>query len=86
MELIGIKTSSPLCKTQSGITVGSDKLATITTYQDSALQLLPDVYDSTNSKSLITIHDYHDRRFISFQIENKKVTALETGIRFHDSE
>ena len=86
MELIRIKTSSPLCKTQAGIAVGSDKLAAITTYQDSALQLQPDVYDSTNSKSIITIHDYHDTRFIGFQIENKKVTALEMGIRFHDSE
>lgn len=86
MELIGIKTNSSLCKTKAGIAVGSEKLATITTYQDSALRIQPDVYDSTASKSIITVSDYHDTRFISFQLENKKVTALETGIRFHDSE
>ena len=86
MQLTGIKTSSPRCKTKAGVGIGSEKLKTIAAYEDSSLRLQPDLYEIAPSKSTITVYDYHDTRFITFYLENKKVIAMETGIHFRDSE
>ena len=93
MYLIGLRTTSPLCKTTSGIGIGSDKLQIINATEDNDLLMGPEydnVNDTTTTKSktryLISIKNDTGTRRISFNLNNKKVEAIEVAIIFSDSE
>jgi len=77
MGITGMQTSSPLCKTKSGIGIGSDKLKIIAAYEDNTLIVTSDA---------ITVRDNEDRRMIVFHLKNKKVVIIEPTTYFTDSE
>jgi hypothetical protein len=92
MYLIGLRTSSLLCKTKAGVGIGAEKLKIVTAYEANNILMGPQ-YESedaaaikSKTKYLITIkNDTWDRR-ISFYLSNKKTVAIEVGIIFNDSE
>ncbi len=91
MYLIGLRTSSSLCKTESGIGMGTERSKIITAYEDGYLSLSPDFEDDSTAnrskiKSLVNIKNEDGNRQIIFYRNNKKVVAVEAGIVFHDSE
>ena len=82
--LQGIKTSSPLCKTQSGIGIGDDKIKIINVYENFTLYLWPDYTDDTyttrsKTKSVINVSGDDSPNAITFYLTNKKVTSIEVG-------
>jgi hypothetical protein len=91
MYLIGLRTSSPLCKTGSGIGMDTERSKIIAAYEDGYLSLSPDFEDDSTAnrsktKSLVNIKNENGNRQIIFYLNNKKVIGLEAGIVFHDSE
>jgi hypothetical protein len=91
MYLIGLRTSSPLCKTGPGIGIGTERSKIIAAYEDGYLSMSPDFEnDSTANKSktrsLVNIKNDDGNRQIIFYLNNKKVVAVEAGILFHDGE
>lgn len=91
MRVTGIKTSSPLCKTVSGIGIGSGKQQIIDAYENYLLYIIPDYEDTTyttRSKTLLTINVREDRegREIAFYLKDNKVYAISVGTFFDDSE
>ncbi|MBL0130939.1 MAG: hypothetical protein IPP43_07275 [Chitinophagaceae bacterium] len=93
MYLIGLRTTSPLCKTISGISIGADKLQIITANEDNDIIMGPEyenVNDTTTTRSktryLISIKNDTGTRRITFNLNNKKVVAIEVAIIFNDSE
>jgi hypothetical protein len=89
MTVIGIRTSSPLCKTKPGIGVGADKSAIIAAYEDHYMKIIPEL-DGTNEpgkiRTSIIIHDEGVTRKLVFHMINKKVVKTETSIFFQDCE
>lgn len=77
MRITGMRTSSPLCKTKSGIRIGADKLKIIAAYEDNTLIVTSDA---------ITVRDNEDKRMIVFHLKNKKVILIEPTTYFSDSE
>ncbi|MEO7983570.1 MAG: hypothetical protein ABI688_05780 [Bacteroidota bacterium] len=88
MRVTGMKTSSPLCKTNSGLGVGSSKQQIIDTYDDHVLLIDPDFEDTTytrRSRSRYTINvrvDWEGPE-IRFFLKDNKVYAIEVT-SFHD--
>ena len=87
MKLIGLETTSSLCKTSSGIGIGDPKSSILPAYEDNPIDMGPDwvaVNDSTweMSKTDYSIRvkdDKWDRELI-FHLVNKKVASLEAVI------
>lgn len=87
MQLTGIKTSSQLCKTVSGLGVGDEKPAIIAAYDDNPIDMGPEyeqINDTTWAPSKIKYNinikdDKWDRQLI-FQLVNKKTASLGASI------
>jgi hypothetical protein len=87
MQLTGVSTSSPLCKTASGIGIGDEKSAIISAYDDSPINMGPD-YDMVNdttwvpSKTKFSINVKDDKwdKELVFQLVNKKVASIQARI------
>jgi hypothetical protein len=77
MRVTGMQTSSPLCKTRSGIGIGSDKLKIIAAYEDNMLIV---------TRESVTVRDNEEKRMIVFHMNNKKVVLIEPTTYFSDSE
>jgi hypothetical protein len=93
MYLIGLRTTDPICKTTSGISIGADKLQIIAATEDNDILMGPEyenVNDTTTTKSktryLISIKNETGTRKITLNLNNKKVVAIEVAIIFNDSE
>lgn len=88
MELTGIGTSSPLCKTVTGLGVGDDRSAILAAYEDNPISMGPEnvmVNDTTwtLSKTNYYIHVSDDKwdKQLSFLLVNKKITAIEAVLQ-----
>ncbi|MBI5858109.1 MAG: hypothetical protein HZB42_10740 [Sphingobacteriales bacterium] len=87
MQLTGVKTSSSLCTTASGLGIGDDKPAIIAAYDDNPIDMGPEyeqVNDTTWAPSKIKYNinikdDKWDRQLI-FQLIDKKVASLGASI------
>lgn len=81
-ELDGIRTNSPLCKTTSGLGVGSDKINVIDTYPDNIKYVTPE-YEvepvRSKTKSVIAVMDTAGSQTMQFHIVNKKVVSVEVN-------
>jgi len=91
MYLIGLRTSSSLCKTEPGIGMGTERSKIIAAYEDGYLSLSPDFEDDSTAnrsktKSLVNIKNEYGNKQIIFYLSNKKVVAIEAAILFHDGE
>lgn len=80
--LSGIRSSSPLCKTNAGISIGDDKIKVITRYENDMISLWPDYEDDTytkrsKTKSVINVSADNNDNTIIFYLLNKKVVAFE---------
>ena len=91
MELMGISTNSPLCKTATGLGVGDDKSAILVAYDDNPITMGPEnimINDTTwaFSKTNYYIHVSDDKwdKQLSFLLINKKITAIEAGLQMGD--
>ena len=90
MQLLGVETSSPLCKTEYGVGVGDDRAAVLEPYDDMSIYMGPDfemVNDTTWERSKIkytvSVKDddwEHGAREIIFHLVNKKVASLGASI------
>ncbi|HEY6063191.1 MAG TPA: hypothetical protein VIV35_06255 [Chitinophagaceae bacterium] len=91
MQLAGVETSNPLCKTGSGIGIGDEKPTIISAYDDNPIDMGPEfepVNDSTwlPSKTKYNINvkdDKYDRELI-FHLLNKKVVSLQAAMIMGD--
>jgi hypothetical protein len=91
MELYGLATSSPLCKTAAGIGIGDDKVAVVSSYDENSINMGPEyeqVNDSTwlPSKTKYTIHvsNNDDERELFFNLLNKKIASFGVSIVIGD--
>lgn len=80
-SLLEIQTTSPLCKTEKGISVGSDKQTVIDAYEDYTRYVAPEyeVYPVRSAtKSAIAVMDTAiGTRALLFRIVDKKVVSIE---------
>ena len=88
MELFGLSTKSPLCKTATGIGVGDDRNAVLAAYEENPITMGPEsvmVNDTTwaLSKTNYAIHVSDDKwdKQISFYLINKKIASIEAGMQ-----
>jgi len=87
----GITSNSNLCKTTSGIGVGSDQLEIINAYDDYNVDLLP-VYEGTDNpvksktKKNILVKQGAEGYAILFHLINNKVVSFEIFPDFDDEE
>ena len=87
MQLSGISTTSPKCRTATGLGVGDDKMAIIEAYDNSPIDLGPEYFmvnDTTWEPSKTKFYgnvkdDKYDKQLV-FKLENKKITALEATL------
>lgn len=91
MRVTGMKTSSPLCKTQNGIGIGSSKQQIIDAFENSYILMAPEYADTTyttRSKTLyyIKVRESYEGGEIVFYLNNNKVTAIEVGTFYDDAE
>ena len=91
MRVTDMQTSSPLCKTKSGVGIGSGKEEIVNAFEDHRLFLQPDFEDTTyttRSKSLYSIIAREDRegRGITFYLKDNKVDAIKVDTYYDDSE
>ncbi len=82
MRLIGIRASSPVCKTGNGIGIGSVKLKIIAAYEDYDIDLQPGYahyYETEKGKgkSTISILDGSGVYTMRFYLMNNKVVSFE---------
>lgn len=90
--LDGISTSSPLCKTKSGIGIGATKLQIIAAYDGLHIDARPsytevgDTLIKSKTKSSITIKRDTEGYAIVFQLLNKKVVSFSIYPIFDDEE
>ncbi len=87
MELFALSTSSPLCKTASGVGVGDDRSAILAAYEDNPISMGPEsvmVNDSTWALSktnyYINVSDDKWDKQIIFQLINKKVATIQASL------
>ena len=91
MIIIGIRTSSPLCKTKNGIGIGTDKLKIIAAYEDHFLTIEPGFVnyyytEPSKTKSTVSILDDSRHTMIRFFLFNKKLVSFLVKTSFSDSE
>ena len=91
MLLNGVETTSPLCKTASGIGVGDEKSVILPAYEDNPINMGPEwepVNDSTwamsKTKYSISVKDDKWDKELVFHLVNKKVVSLQAGIIMED--
>jgi hypothetical protein len=89
MAVLGVRSNSPLCKTQSGIGIGTDKLKIVTTYENYSISLWPEYDDDaytikskTRSVAQVMNDDYDS--MILFHLVNKKVVGFEVSYAYGD--
>lgn len=80
--LQSIRSSSPLCKTKSGIAIGDDKMKIINVHENDMLYIWPDFEDDTytkrsKTKSIINVSTDNNENTIIFYLVNKKVVSFE---------
>lgn len=83
MQLAGVETSSPLCKTATGIGIGDEKSAIIAAYDDNPVDMGP-AYEAVNdstwlpskTKYNINVKDENWDKVLTFHLLNKKVASL----------
>lgn len=87
MELFGLSTKSPLCKTASGLGVGSERAEVLAAFEDNPINMGPEsvmVNDTTwelsKTNYYINISDDKWDKQISFQLVNKKVARVEATL------
>jgi hypothetical protein len=96
MRLIGIRASSPLCKTATGIGIGSDRLKIIADYNNYHVKIQPgyvSYYETEKGKGKSTLSvlddaastmDGSNAYTIVFYLLNKKVVSFELKAKFYD--
>ena len=91
MELTGLSTSSPLCKTATGLGVGDERSAILAAYEDNPITMGPEsimVNDTTWALSktnyYINVNDDKWDKQLIFLLVNKKVTRLEASLQMGD--
>lgn len=96
MRLIGIRASSPLCKTATGIGIGSDRLKIITDYDNYRVNIQPgyaNYYQTEKGKGKSTLSvfddaastmDGTDAYTMVFYLMNKKVVSFELKAHLRD--
>jgi hypothetical protein len=91
MQLSGVETSNPLCKTASGIGIGGEKPAILSSYDDNPIDMGPEfeqVNDSTwlpsKTKYSVNIKDDKYDKELTFHLLNKKVVSLEASLIMGD--
>jgi hypothetical protein len=91
MELFGLSTSSPLCKTSTGIGVGDDRAAILAAYEESPITMGPEnimLNDTTwgfsKTNFYINVSDEKWDRQLSFILVNKKVATIEAILQMGD--
>ena len=96
MQLVGIRCSSPLCKTATGIGVGTDNLKIIAAYDKYHVRIQPGFYnyyetEKGKGKSTLSIlddaastMDGSDAYRMLFYLLNKKVVSFELKGKFND--
>jgi hypothetical protein len=92
IALDGISSSSPLCKTKSGLGIGSTKLQIIAAYEGYHIDAKP-VYDYDNDKpvksktmSTVTVKEDEEGYAIIFSLVNNKVVSFEILPIYDDEE
>lgn len=97
MRLIGIRASSPLCKTVTGIGIGSDRSKIIAEYDNYHVNIQPGFYnyyqtEKGKGKSTVSIFDdaastrnsFKDAYTMIFYLLNKKVVSFELKVSLKD--
>jgi hypothetical protein len=96
MRLIGIRANSPLCKTTTGIGIGSDKLKIIADYNNYHVKIQPGYYnyyetEKGKGKSTVSIlddaastMDGSNAYTMVFYLLNKKIVSFELKASFRD--
>lgn len=87
MQLSAIETSSPLCKTATGLGIGDERTAVLSAFEDNPVNMGPEyeqVNDSTwapsKTKYSINVKDDKWDRELIFHLVNKKVASLQASI------
>ncbi len=80
--LNGVRSSSLLCKTKSGIAIGDDKMKIINVYENYMLNIWPEYEDEnytrrSKSRSVVLVSADDSNNTIIFYLNNKKVVAFE---------
>lgn len=88
MRVTGIKTSSPLCKTQNGIGIGASKQQIIDAFENYLLIMSPDYEDTTyttrsKTRYSIKIREDWEGKELVFYLKDNKVFSMEVT-SFHD--
>jgi hypothetical protein len=91
MQILGMSTSSPLCKTADNIGAGSGKQQIIDAFENYMLFLEPGYDNDTDtlrSKTLysIKIREGREGPQIIFYLKNNKVYSIEVGSFYDDAE
>ena len=91
MQLAGVETNSPLCKTASGIGIGDEKSTIISGYDDNPIDMGPEfeaVNDTTwlpsKTKYYINVRDDKYDKELIFHLVSKKVASLQAAIIMGD--
>ena len=96
MRLIGIRSSSHLCKTATGIGIGSDRLKIITDYNNYHVKIQPgyvNYFETEKGKGKSTLSilddaastmDGSNAYTMVFYLLNKKVVSFELKAKFND--
>lgn len=91
MQVTGMKTSSSLCKTNNGIGIGSNKQEIIDAFENYLLLMAPEFEDTTytsrsKTRYYIKVRKNYEGGQMIFYLTNNKVTAIEVGSFYDDSE
>lgn len=90
MRVTGMKTSNPLCKTQNGIGIGSSKQQIIDAFENYFLIMAPEYEDTTIERSktryYIKVREGYEGAQMIFSLFKNKVTSIEVGTFYDDSE
>lgn len=87
MQLLGVETSSPLCKTEYGVGIGDDRAAILAPYDDHSIYMGPEyelINDTTwamsKTKYSVSVRDDKWAHQLIFHLVNKKIVSL--GVSF----
>lgn len=91
MRVTGMKTSSYLCKTNNGIGIGSSKQQIIDAFENYMILMAPEYEDTTyttrsKTRYSIKVRESYEGGQIIFYLTNNKVSAIEVGSFYDDSE
>jgi hypothetical protein len=91
MVITWIRTTSPLCKTKTGVGIGADKLKIISAYEGYHVNIMPVFLDEewtvkSKTDSMISVCADDEGNTIMFYLRNKKVVAFEIYPNYDDEE